>query len=253
MSDNAQTAATTATGNPAAPAQPASGQANSLPPTGKTITDDDYQRFTRYEQQVKGFSPYQERLARLGIKRPEDLDRFSGSSDAPPRQETQPEPQQHKPEDVRKIVAAELARERHAQSRQSESELIAKVAKELAGEDADEFGVEDAQLQVEAYIAKLRSDDKFEANYYPQDHPLREEAFAPIGDKHVEKVKGWWTERMTKREAARMQQTAKDANRPARPRPSPAGSSGGQGKPNDKSRSPHEHIDSLVDEVIAGR
>jgi len=255
MPDNTQSAVSTAAGNTAAQTQPASGQANSLPPSGRSISDEDYQRFTRYEQQVKGFAPYQERIARMGIRSPEDFDRLTlAEIKAEEKQQAAAQPEQHKPEDVRKLVSAELARERHAESRKSEPQLIEKLAKELAGEDADEFDMEDTRRVVASYLQELRSDEKFEHNYYPPDHPLSGEAFAPLGEKHLEKARGWFTERKTKREAARMQQTAKDANRPARQtRPSPAGPSGGQGKPNDKSRSAREHVDELVDSVLGGR
>jgi hypothetical protein len=255
--DNTQAAGSTAEGS-SAPAQPTSGQASSLPQGHRAVSESDYGRFQRYEQQVKGFSPYGERFAKYGITKPEDLDAHFANRNGQGQEQAQApasSPQAYDPETVNKAVQAAIARERHTESRKGEGSLIKNWAKKLAGEDADDFAVEDAEHYLRANLSNLRDDPAFEANFYPAGHPLREETFAPYSDAHFEKLAPTWQERITKREAARMQQTAQAASKPSRPRPSPSGSSGGQGKPetSNQSRSAGEHIDDIVDRVLAGR
>lgn len=239
---NNAAAATAAGSPPAAPAQPAAaGQFHQ-------VSDEDMNRYKRYEQVARGATPLYDRLSKLGISKPEDLDRYAPVFRTLAEKRIDPsgfsrmfspeadqdlsggkpadKPKGGGDDDIEQRVLSKVERkfaEREHQSAESRhSQMVEELVKELAP-DADEIDREDVRAVVEWHLEKNRS-------LYPDEHPLRNDYLKPYGSDDLKRTAEWYKERQAKRAGLKMEAKAKAATAGAKVKP-PAGNSAGQGKP----------------------
>lgn len=220
------------TGGQAAGNPPANPQ-----PQGRSIDDATYERFQRYEQQLKGQAPLIDAITKLGIKGPEDLAPLSAIREkgidfrrlsdafASPKDED-PEPQI----DVKKLIAdetgklrREFAEREYRSSLDAESKRLDALVEELAGEGATSW-------DKRAIKAVLQEEIWNGAKGYDEGHPLHGGPYRQVyGDGEFKSLAEKVRAEREKAKGEGMNAIAKAASKPS-PKPT-AGNQGNQGKP----------------------
>jgi hypothetical protein len=207
------TAPVTAANAPAQPSgfPPASPQTAPPAPDQVTISKADHDRFTRYEQQVKGISPYGEFFSEIGVRSVDDLrslvnpaltakragvdlDGLLGTLTRPHTQQTtnttatgqQPAPQV----DVLREVDKKLAARDHQSALTQQDQFVASTIAKLAGPSASA----EERVAVEAIAEKL----VYAAmTPYPPSSPLYGD-FKPLTQADMAKIEATLTDHWTK-------------------------------------------------------
>jgi hypothetical protein len=260
MSDgtNNGTAAQPATGaNAPATAQPA--QQFTVPSGHRLVSDDDYGKFTRYEQQVRGFQPFYEKATKLGFKSPEDFDRYAPAIDTLNKRKIDPKVlasmfEEDQPEaggknaqptididEIRKSARDDARMEaykiRHEDAVANDPKIVdAAVRKFLGDGEHDDY----TKAVTSSALARWMEDNR---PLYPKGHPLAETALAPFSSELADKAIAHFNELKAKQKGAELAAAAKDAvSGQTRPKvPTIAGGGGPPGKPNttDSGRRPN--------------
>lgn len=176
-----------------AAAQPAQTQqiGSGIPSGYRAISDADFERLTRAEQQANGMRPFYDRASKLGFKKAEDFDAwapaietfakkkmnpaaiasmFSPDADADLRG-TDAKPQNIDIDELRKQIKAESLSEVHGilydRERANDPKILEATLKKMLGDgEVDEYTKELNSQALENYFWKVRKT-------YPDDHPLR--------------------------------------------------------------------------------
>lgn len=175
----------------ATPAAPAPVTPPVVPdPNTVTLSKADLERFQRYEQQVKGFTPLADAAAKLGLKSAADLERVAPFLKAVTAAQ-QPEPQQQQaagPLTADQIAAAvdqrieyRTLREQHNAAIRAESDLITSAVDKLVGAGASQAEKDLTRRIVAATFEERRQP-------YQVGHPLGGESLAPITAQLAEAV-----------------------------------------------------------------
>lgn len=185
------------------------GGAFQVPAGQRLITEDDFGKFQRYEQQVRGLTPLAERAARHGFSKPEDFDAiapwqgiikkaterkmtpaafepFLADPSAPGGGQVDFDPEEFSTgvltraeQAATKAAEHTYALREHEAAVRAEPELFKRVAREQLGKDADEFDIEN-------FAGRLKSTSK--RPEYPAGHPLAGEHYSAFTEKHLEET-----------------------------------------------------------------
>lgn len=239
-------------GQNAAPPQPA--------PTGRTIDDATWEKYQRYEQQLKGQAPLIEQVTKLGFKSPEDFApleaiktrgidfrRLAETLGNPKEPEPDPDPTEvidkrfKEWEDKLTAKERKIAYEQYQRELESESKRLEKLAEELAGETADEYT---KYLHKQA-LSNLVWEN---AQDFDDGHPLKGTARRPYGEGDFAKLAERIKEQQAKAKGAGMKQIADAASKPVTPK-STAGSQGNQGTTQPKAHTKSDARQAIRDSV----
>ena len=233
---------------PVAPAPggvPPAAPATTTPaPETVTINKADLDRYTRYEQQVKGYAPVLQTLGQYGLRTPEDVSREFGNvvaireagidpsklSGASRTQPTQAQPTQapSHPNGVYPIAYTDhaLAKLQYANAYENESAMVESLVRELVGTSPTEHDLTVAGDIVRGAMSRLPDS----VVTYPKGHPLSKEYLKPLGATDFKQVAESAKKTWTAWNGARLQNLGNAAS--AAPRPPVAGLPGqGPGSP----------------------
>lgn len=243
-----------------AAAQPAQAQqsGSGLPDGYQPISKADYERLTRYEQQVRGFQPLYERLTKSGIKSVDDWSRFEpdvqtlakrglkpGSLAAMFSEEAdsdlsggQSQPQQidlaRLREEMRSEILGDVHTLRHEDARKGDSGIIEKAISKVLGEgEHDEFTKELTKRAVKDWLEENRPT-------YPDGHPLAGKYLAPLTQELADKVAETFSGLRAKQAGAELADKAAQAAAPVKKVGTVGGGGGSTGKPNSQPQSRSE-------------
>lgn len=249
--NNGTPAAQTEGANASAAAQTGNQQFN-VPQGYRLVTNDDHTRFTSYENQVKGFKPLYDRLAKSGIKSEKDWDSFepivktardrkidgkafssmfSTEADADLNGGQTNQPQQIDLAKLREEMKAETATELHSilysREREGDAKALENALGKMLGEgEHDAYTKELAKQAVSNYLWEIRGS-------YPEGHPLAGKVM-PLTQDMAEKAVAHFTalkaQNAGKDLAEKAKQAAEGASRPSGT--VGGGGNSGTGKPN---------------------
>lgn len=251
MSDgtNNGTAAAPATGaNAPAPAQPAT--QFTVPSGHRLVSDDDYGKYTRYEQQVRGFQPFYDKATKLGFKSAEDFDRFAPAIETLNKRKIDPKAlaamfADEEPEaggkstqpsididEIRKSAREDARLEaykiRHEDAISNDSKVVEQAVAKFLGEgEHDEY----TQALTTSAISRWMEENR---TSYPNGHPLADQFLAPFSSELAGKAIEHFNTLKAKQKGAELAAAAKDAaGGQTKPKvPTVAGGGGPPGKPN---------------------
>lgn len=263
--------------------------AGSTPPSGNTggqpnpasnadtvsIPRSEYDKLSRYGEQVKGFQPFHQKATSYGIKSAEDFDRydpwfkqigtlekkgikadmlarmFSDDADADLNDKKADQPA-FDPVKYKAEILAEFRKEKALDEFRSgllkEKEYAENALREVYGdEEVDDWTKEQRRLAIERYMDSNRDP-------YPEDHPLRNDAgYQPLSEKQMKSAVEYFKKRATEAKGQSMKNKA-DAAIGGKTKPAvPAGNGKNMGKPKNESsnKSPREEIDDLVEQAMS--
>lgn len=233
----------------------AGGQPNSQPNADMvSVPRSEYDKMTRYGDQVKGFQPYHQRASAAGFKTAEDFDRFdpwlkqiamlekrgvkadmlgrmfSDDADADLNDGKKEQPEFDR-DAFKKEIMAEYRKEAAMSEFKSlsakEKDYVAQAMKDIYGEDAvDEWTAEQRRYSLSHYMDSKR-------DTYPTDHPLHKDVYLqPFSEKQVKDAVEYFKKRATEAKGKSMAEKA-DAVIASEGKKAPpsAGKSGGNGAP----------------------
>jgi hypothetical protein len=206
------TAGSTPPGGNAGAGQSQPGTGGGMNGDSVSIPRSEYDKLSRYGEQVKGFQPFVEKFKNYGIQRPEDFDRLDPyyksmqelekrgiKPDALSRIYSQDadddlsgdgragERSSFDPKEFEKTFEAKmerkLAEREHDSLTKKEAEYVDTALKEFFGdEEVDGMSQYAYRRAVNDYLKELRSKAD---NLYPPGHPLHDYDFKPLNESHA--------------------------------------------------------------------
>lgn len=200
----------TPTANPA-PSQPAP---TFQVPDGKVLVDRaEYETHKRYEEQVKGFTPFYERARKTGFTKPEDFDGVEPLLKTLKERKLTPEQArraffeeigQDDPQKngdggqpafdqaafeagLERKFDVKLASKDHESAVKSIPAMLETSAKEALGKGATEYDIKNFQRALTAELVAHREANP-QKHMYPDGHPLRDSKWAPYSKEVVAEV-----------------------------------------------------------------
>lgn len=239
-----------------AAAQPAQAQSFNVPEGYQLTPKSDIERYSRYEQQVRGFEPMYQKLTKAGIKTAEDWDKYAPAIDTFNKHKIDPkafasmyspeaeadlnpgkQPQSIDIEALRKQIREEtmdaVYQDRHEESRKSDGQMIDTAFTKIVGEgQMSNFD----KMNLKNSVAKWLSDNQ---DTYPEGHRLRGKALAPISKDLVEKAVAYFAAEKAKDAGASIAEAAANAVKPVQKTGTVGGGSGAPpGKPTSNPNQP---------------
>jgi hypothetical protein len=212
-----------------AAAQPAQAPSFSVPEGYQLTPKSDIERYSRYEQQVRGFEPMYQKLTKAGIKTAEDFDRYAPAIDTLNKRKMDPkafasmfsdeaeadlnpgkQPQSIDIDALRKQMRDEaldaLYEDQHEQSRKGDDKMVDVALNKVLGDgEHDEIAKEEAKWKVLGWLEANR-------DTYPEGHRLHGKKLAPISQDLVDKAAKHFADLATRRKALSMNEVATAAN-----------------------------------------
>jgi hypothetical protein len=241
-----------------------------------SIPRSEYDKLSRYGEQVKGFQPFVEKFKNYGIQRPEDFDKLD------PYYKSMQELEKRgvKPDALSRIYSQEAddelangrGSEQNLDPKKLREELMGEMRKEMAtnewkslsakekdyvdmalrdvlgDEQVDEMSKSVYRRAVSNYLEEIRE-------MYPEGHPLRDTHLQPLSENHAKKAVEYFKSERSKYAGEAMKNKA-DAVNKAKPKHStPAGSATNQGpaKNDDTKRTARSELDEDVAEIMSRR
>lgn len=276
MAEQTQAAAATASGNPGAPAQPAPSQPSSPPSGYRHISDGDFEQLNRYRQQYEGSRGLVEKAIAAGFKKPEDIDQLTPlmatlkqrnmtpaqltqllamkaeqenghSGSAEPSVDWEAKIAEATTKAEKNMLRMMALKEAEAADKQFDSHLDSTLKGYFGDENPDDYAKELHRWAMIGYT-KENSGDPF-----PADHPLATERLQPYSDKHLGKAAEYFKGKKAAAFGNTASKVAAAAKQPAKAA-TPAGSGGGQGKPeNQQGRQSTDDIaQARAEQAVAG-
>lgn len=271
MAENGSVAAPTPSAPAQGPAQPT--QAPSIPAGYQLVSDADLQTYRRHGEQVSGFRPFQERLAKAGIKSEKDFESFepiittarqrkidakafssmfSDEADADLKEQGAPA-QSIDIEQLKKEMREEATLAAYdvpyTEARKGEDKFIDSYLTKLIGDEpANEFQKTLLRESLENYLWKNRG-------VFPKDHPLKgrvqtfTDELGASAIKHFSELKA---KASAESKGSEMADRATAANTPRKVGTPAGGGSSPSGKPSTNNQSPMDARRSKAEQVLAG-
>lgn len=233
------------------------------------MPDQDVERYTRYEQQVRGFEPMYQKLNKAGIKTAEDFDKYAPAIDTFNKHKIDPKAfaSMYSPEaeadlnpgnktqsididalrkQIEEGVMGKYEERVHIEARKGDDKIIEAAFNKVVGDDSDDFNKELTKRAVKDWLEENRST-------YPEGHPLAGKFLAPLSQKQAEQAVEYFTGLKAKQKGSQMAEVASAANASAGRKVSTAagGGSSPSGKPNTQNQSPMEQKRTRAEQVLA--
>lgn len=213
-------------------AQPAQAQSFNVPEGYRLMPNTDVERYSRYEQQVRGFEPMYQKLTKAGIKTAEDFDRYApaidtlnkrkmdpkafasmfsdeAEADLNPGKQTQSLDLAALKEQIKNETMDSWYEDQHNQSRKGDDKMIDSALSKVLGEgEHNDVAKERTKWQVKGWIEENRET-------YPEGHRLHGKKLAPISQELVDRAAKYFAELDAKNKGASIAEAAANANRPA--------------------------------------
>ena len=222
---------------------PATQPSFSVPEGQRLVSESEYETLQRNSVALSGSQPLIDAAVAAGFKTPESFQNISKLGDrvdlddlsrllAPKEPEIEQTAQGMTEEQFKTMLDERDVRRDalnvHRTSQSAEGAGLDTLAKELAGENADEFAIAEWRERLDGRVSQNML-------YYPEDNPLATERNRPYGESDFQALRDHYKEIAEKRAAASTADTAKAASEAAKkPAPTPAGNVGGEGKTHDE-------------------
>lgn len=251
-----------------AAAQPASGQSFNVPDGYQLTPKADMERYSRYEQQVRGFEPLYQKLNKSGIKSAEDwaayeplistardrkIDAKAFASMFSPEAEADLKTKGSEGLDIETLrsqikneVFDEVYKDRHEEARKGDDSIIEKAFSRVLGDgEHDEYTKSVTKYAVSQYLKDNRIT-------YPEGHRLHGKFLAPITQEQADKAVEYFTGLKAKQKGTEMEERAKAANSVKPKTGTPAGGGGApSGKPDTTSGSQMDQKRAKAEQIYA--
>jgi len=226
---------TNAAAQPGSPAaQPAQAQqiGSGLPDGYQPISKSDYERYQRYEQQVRGFTPLYEKLTKAGIKSVDDWGKYEPAIETFKSRKMDPrafaasfsdeaerdlnggtsQPQQvdlaKLREEIESNFATKMEERFHGDARKGDSAIIDLAVNKVLGDgEHDDFHKDVTKRAVKDWLEENRPS-------YPDGHPLAGKYLAPLTQELADKVAAHYAGLRSKQAGVSLAEKAKAANQP---------------------------------------
>lgn len=263
------------TGTGTAPTTPATGQgqpAPTQPSDSISIPRSEYETYVRNNERLKGADTFYKKANAFGFKSTEDFDAFKPKYDTltalekrgfthdklgrmfSEEAEADLAGTQHQPsfdpakfkDELRSEWRKETAMSEYDNLTKAESKYVDDALREILGDEkVDDFNKSAYKMAVERWLDQNRE-------LYPKDHPLASERLQPFGEANAKKAVEHFKKLRADAAGSSMKNKADAANKRT-PTPSPAGNSGGQGKPKDEPsrKTAAQEIEDSVADVFA--
>jgi len=264
---------TNAAAQPGSPAaQPAQAQqiGSGLPDGYQPISKSDYERYQRYEQQVRGFTPLYEKLTKAGIKSVDDWGKYEPAIETFKSRKMDPrafaasfsdeaerdlnggtsQPQQvdlaKLREEMEQSFSTRIEERFHGDARKGDNAVVDAAINKILGEgDHDDFQKELTKRAVVGWLEENRPS-------YPDGHPLAGKYLAPLTPDLAEKAVAYYSGLRTKQAGADLANKAAQAAKPVQKVGTVGGGGGSTGKPNTTAQTPMEAKREKAEQVLAG-
>jgi hypothetical protein len=254
---------------PAAQAMPQGGQGQQ--PSGRYVSDEEYNRYRRAEDQARGMAQFHTKATQFGFKTPEDFDKYSPVFSLINERKIDPAMLANalsgggqKPEAGDEKLSPEEMEERlwlRFQERQAEDEhqqqmgrLHEIVSDQLKGLFGDE-AVDEQELELYrmAALGRIVEDRRTNATRYsyPEGHRLHGKRYAPPNAENAKHIWDWVKEHRTKRQGATLAGIGDAANKaPKHSTPAGQKSTAGTGGKPDPLGDAHRRMEAMAFEGI---